>query len=142
VADASLREFQRTELILPRQANHYGTLFAPEALSMLGQTAYLAAARLSAQPVVMAAAHDIQFVAPVAVGSLLRMRAHVVRQGRCSMTVQVSAALDTAPGVPATEVLRGRFEMVSVDLQGRPVPLRTRGDMNVAQAVSPTFPQE
>jgi acyl-CoA hydrolase len=58
------------------------------------------------------------------------------------MTVQVSAALDTAPGVPATEVLRGRFEMVSVDVQGRPVPLRTRGDMNVAQAVSPTFPQE
>ena len=116
----------RSELVLPQQSNHYGTLFGPEALSLLGRTAYLAAARFCRQDVVMAAARGVEFLAPVAVGSLLHLHARVVRLGRSSMTVDVRAALDAAPGLLPTEVLRASFEMVAVDVDGRPCPIEPR----------------
>ena len=39
--DAAITEL--TELVLPAQANHYGTLFAGQALSMPAQAAFTAA---------------------------------------------------------------------------------------------------
>ena len=54
--------------------------------------------------------------------------ARVVRLGRSSMTVDVRAALDAAPGTRPQEVLRASFEMVAVDANGRPVPLAPRDD--------------
>ena len=128
LASTPLNELHRTELVLPQQSNHYGTLFGPEALSMLGKTAYLAAARFSRQSVVMAASRGIEFLAPIAIGSLLHLHARVTRLGRSSMTVDVRAALDAAPGTKPQEVLRASFEMVSVNANGRPVPLEPRDD--------------
>lgn len=122
-------ELTRTELVLPLQANHYGTLFGPEALALLGRTAYLAAARFSGQAVVMAAARNVDFTAPVAVGALLHLNARVVRLGRTSMTVNVRAALDAAPGVAPTEALSASFEMVAVDADGRPCALTARAPL-------------
>lgn len=136
LAATPLNELIRTELVLPQQANHYGTLFGPEALSLLGKTAYLAAARFSRQSVVMAASRGIEFLQPVAIGSLLHFHARVVRLGRSSMTVDVRAALDGAPGTKPQEVLRATFEMVAVDAAGRPVPLEPRGDVPVPAALN------
>lgn len=136
LAATPLNELTRTELVLPQQANHYGTLFGPEALSLLGKTAYLAAARYSQQSVVMAAARSVEFLAPVAIGALLHLHARVVRQGRSSMTVDVRAAIDAAPGTKPQEVLRASFEMVAVDANGRPVPLEPRAQPAPADLLS------
>ena len=113
-------ELELTELILPQQANHYGTLFGPNALALLGKAAFLVAARFARQSVVMAAASQIEFLAPIPVGALVRVLARVTRVGRTSMSVQVIATFDTAPGTRADEVLRGEFQMVVVDELGRP----------------------
>lgn len=126
LAATPAKELQLTELVLPAQANHYGTLFGPQALALLGKTAYLAAAGFAQQAVVMAGASRIDFVAPVPVGALLHLHARVSRVGRSSLTVEVRAALDAAPGTRPGEVLRGSFEMVAVDAQGRPSALRPR----------------
>ncbi len=117
-------ELQFTELVLPHQANHYGTLFGPNALALLGKVAFLAAARYSQQSVVMAAARQIDFLKPVPVGALLNVHARISRVGRTSMSVHVRAAFDMAPGTPPEDVLRGEFEMVTVDELGRPSPVR------------------
>lgn len=119
LAMAPLDELHQTELVRPQQANHYGTLFGPEALALLGKTAYLAAARFCEQPVVMAAAKGISFLAPAPVGALLHLHARVCGLGRSSMTVEVRALLDAAPGTLGTEVLRASFVMVAVDHHGR-----------------------
>lgn len=129
-----LDELTRTELIQPQHGNPYGTLFAPEALSMLGKTAYLAAARFSRQSVVMAASREIEFLRPIAVGSLLHLHARVVRLGRCSMTLEVHAAVDAAPGITQENALRATFEMVAVDASGRPTPVAPR-----ATAMTPSI---
>ncbi|MFT7724016.1 MAG: acyl-CoA thioesterase [Roseateles sp.] len=138
LAAAPLDALTRTELVLPQQANHYGTLFGPAALSLLGETAYLAAARFGRQPVVMAAARDIEFLAPVAVGALLHLHARVARRGHSSMTVEVCAALDADPGAPPQEVLRACFEMVAVDAAGHPTPLTARDGRLAPPPASPT----
>ena len=118
-------ELTLTELVLPQQANHYGTLFGPNALALLGKAAYLAAAGATQQAVVMASARQVDFLAPVPVGALLHLKARITRVGHTSLTVEVRAALDAAPGTHATQVLHGSFEMVTVDELGRPTPLRT-----------------
>ena len=117
-------ELEMCELILPAQANHYGTLFGPNALALLGKAAFLVAARYTRQSVVMAAARQVDFLAPVPVGALLRLQARVTRVGHRSLSVQVLASFDTAPGTHADEVLRGEFEMVTVDEAGRPCAVK------------------
>ena len=109
-----------TELVPPAQANHYGTLFGPNALALLGKAAFLVAARFTRQSVVMAAAKQIDFLSPIPVGALVDFRARVTRVGRTSLSVQVVASFDSAPGTRADEVLRAEFEMVAVDELGRP----------------------
>jgi len=119
----STRELQLSELVLPHLANHYGTLFGPNALALLGKAAFLMAARYTQQNVVMAGASQIDFLKPVPVGALLNLKARVVHTGRSSMSVQVVARLDAAPGTQAEAVLRGGFELVTVDELGRPCSL-------------------
>ncbi|MGC3986798.1 MAG: hotdog domain-containing protein [Pseudorhodoferax sp.] len=110
------------ELVLPALANHRGTLYAGEALQLLAKVAFLSARSLAQREVVMAGITGVDFIAPVAVGQQLVLRAWVTRVGRSSMTVCVSGLAD-APGIPPEEAIKGMFEMVAVDTAGRPVPI-------------------
>jgi len=108
-----------TEIVFPEHANHYGTLFGGNALMLMSKAAFLAARAFAQADVVMAGCGDAQFLAPVPVGSVLRLRAWVSRQGRSSLTVSVTGTFEQ-PGQPAREALRSFFEMVVVDKSGRP----------------------
>lgn len=110
------------ELVRPVHANHRGTLFAGEGLQWMAGAAFLAARSLAQREVVMAGVTGAEFLAPVAVGHRLVLRAWVSRVGRSSMTVCVSGLADV-PGVAPEEVLKGVFEMVAVDAQGRPAAI-------------------
>ncbi len=116
-------ELQLSELVLPAHANHYGTLFGPNALALLGKAAFLVASRYCRQPVVMAAATRIGFHRPIPVGAVLNLRARVVRVGRSSMSVEVGAALDAGPGATPDDALSAALDMVTVDEHGRPTPV-------------------
>ncbi|MFT3663854.1 acyl-CoA thioesterase [Piscinibacter sp.] len=118
-------ELTLTELVLPEQANHYGTLFGPNALALLGKAAFLVATRYARQAIVMAAANRIEFLQPVPVGAVLKLSARIARTGRSSLTARVVGYLDSEQGPAADAVLRGDFEMVAVDARGRPTPLQT-----------------
>ncbi|SFN02112.1 acyl-CoA thioesterase [Variovorax sp. OV329] len=110
------------ELVLPAHANHRGTLFAGQGLQLMAKAAFLAARSLAQREVVMAGVTGADFLAPVAVGHELLLRAWVSRVGRSSMTVCVTG-LAQLPGIPAEEVLKGVFEMVAVDAAGRPAAI-------------------
>jgi len=111
------------EMIFPERANHYGTLFGGEALSLMSKAAFIAASRRALKSVVMARIEQIQFDHPVRVGQLLELRAEVIRVGRTSMTVLVDATAETITTGARTAVMRGSFEMVAVDEAGRPSPI-------------------
>lgn len=118
-----LDELTLTELVLPEHSNHYGTLFGPNALALMGKAAFLVATRYTRQSIVMAAAGGIQFLRPVPVGAVLKIIGRITRVGRSSLTARVVGCLDAAPGTVAPEVLRGDFELVAVDARGRPTPV-------------------
>jgi acyl-CoA hydrolase len=113
--------------IFPAQANHYGTLFAGEALSLMTRAAVLAAADEAAGDVVMAASSGITFKAPVRVGQVLHLTARVVRTGRSSLTVSVEGAAGALGRQDTAPVLEGLFQMVAVDADGRPRPISFKG---------------
>lgn len=113
--------------IFPAQANHYGTLFAGEALSLMSRAAVLAAAEHAAGDVVMAACSGITFKAPVRVGDVLHLTARVVRSGRASLTVHVEGCAGALGRQETSPVLDGLFQMVAVDADGRPRPISLKG---------------
>jgi len=110
------------ELVLPVHANHHGTLFAGQGLQLMAKAAFLAGRSLAQREVVMAGVTGVDFFSPVPIGHDLLLRAWVSRVGRSSMTVCVTG-LAEAPGIPAEEVLKGVFEMVAIDVNGRPAAI-------------------
>lgn len=110
-------EMQMTELILPAHANHYGTLFGPNAMALLGKAAFLAASNFCRQAWVMAAVDRIDFLIPIPVGAMLSINTCITRIGRTSMSVTVSGCVDSR------DVLRAEFSMVAVDANGCPIPI-------------------
>jgi acyl-CoA thioesterase YciA len=107
------------EIVFPEHANHYGTLFGGNALLLMSKAAFLAARAFAKSDVVMARCGDAQFMVPVRVGSVLRLRAWVTRAGRSSLTVCVSGTAEQLGCEPRT-ALKSLFEMVAVDKTGRP----------------------
>jgi acyl-CoA hydrolase len=111
------------EMVFPEQANHYGTLFGGNALSLMGKAAFVAATRHARRSVVMATSDKVQFHEPVRVGELVELTARVERVGRSSMTVAVDVIAETLVTGRRRLAMRGSFEMVAVDDSGRPTPV-------------------
>jgi acyl-CoA hydrolase len=108
------------EMVFPEQANHYGTLFGGNALSLMGKAAFIAATRRARCAVVMATSEKVQFHEPVHVGELVELTARVERVGRSSMTVVVDMVAETLVTGCRRIAVHGSFEMVAVDEAGRP----------------------
>jgi acyl-CoA hydrolase len=111
------------EIIFPEQANHYGTLFGGNALSLMGKAAFVAATRRARCAVVMATSDKVQFHEPVRVGELVELTARVDRVGRSSMTVTVEVVAEALVTGRRRTAMQGSFEMVAVDATGKPTPV-------------------
>lgn len=120
-------ESRFVEMIFPEQANHYGTLFGGTALNMMGKAAFVAATRTARCPVVMAASERVDFRVPVRVGQLVELVARVERVGRTSLAVVVDMIAESLTTGERCLAIQGRFTMVAVDAQGRPVPVTSPG---------------
>jgi len=123
-------ETRFAEMVFPDQANHYGALFAGAGLALLSKAAFVAASRRARGDVVMARSEAADFHTPIRVGELLDLSARVVRVGRSSLTVQVEGVAETLSTGARRPALSGRFEMVAVDADGRPVPIASRSDLH------------
>lgn len=110
-----------TEIILPDQANHYGTLFGGNGLALMTRAAFVAASRHAKQKVVLAACREARFDAPIPVGSVLELTAWVAGVGRSSMQVVVEGVCERPEQSSAAPVSHATFTMVAVDEDGRPV---------------------
>ncbi len=116
-------ETRFAEIVFPEQANHYGTLFGGTALNLMSKAAAIAAARRAGGSVVMARSDRVDFHLPVLVGQLVELIARVERVGRSSMTVKVEVVAETLGKADRKVAMRGSFEMVAVDENGRPQPI-------------------
>ncbi len=116
-------ETRFTEVVFPEHANHYGTLFAGNALAMMAKAAFVAGARHAGCNVVMARSEAVEFAEPVKVGELIEIIAKVERAGRSSMTIAVEIVREEITSGERKRVVHGTFEMVAVNKDGRPVAI-------------------
>ncbi|KAB7738674.1 acyl-CoA thioesterase [Parvibaculum sedimenti] len=114
------------EVIFPDIANHREILFGGNALSMMGKAAFIAATRHCRETVVMAASERIDFLAPIKVGEFADLEARVVMTGRSSICVEVDLTVENPLSGDRERSARGRFVMVAVGRDGKPVRVPPR----------------
>ncbi|WP_166298281.1 acyl-CoA thioesterase [Bradyrhizobium sp. 2S1] len=129
-------ETRFVEIVFPDLANHYNTLFGGNALSLMGKAAFVAATRRARRNVVMATSDKIEFHEPIRVGELIELIARVDRVGRSSMTVAVEMVRENLMSGQRQSVIRGTFEMVAVDADGRPAAIEPISHRTPKEAVS------
>lgn len=109
-------------LVLPADANHYGTLYAGSLLRYALEAGYAAATR-GAGPganLVLRRVLSVECRQGVPVGTLVELRAAVIDVRQCYLAVAVVGMPLAGQAVPWMD---GLFGFVQVDRDGLPVPL-------------------
>jgi acyl-CoA hydrolase len=109
-------------LVLPRDANHHGTLYAGALLSLALEAAYAAAFRAAGfnANLVLKRVLDLRCHEPVTVGRVVQIRGREIYRARAHIIV----GLWGSPGGDAeTPWMDGLMQFVQVDGTGRPEPL-------------------
>jgi acyl-CoA thioesterase YciA len=120
-------------LLLPKDANAYGTIFGGVILSNIDLASAVEARKLGVHRFVTKAMHEVEFHEPVFVGDLVDFYTQTLRVGRTSVTVKVSVEAERWNAVqsPAgaghgerVKVTEAEVVLVAVDGTGRPTPIR------------------
>jgi len=111
--------------MLPRDTNARGTIFGGVILSHIDLAGAVAASRCAPKNFVTRAMREVEFIAPVYVGDVVSFYTAVVRQGRTSVTVQVSveAERSSEPG-RRVAVTEAEVIYVAVAEDGKATPIR------------------
>lgn len=106
-------------LILPRDANHYGTLFAGTLLALTLEAGYAAAYRAvgSTANLVLKRVLDLRCYEPVPVGQVIEIRGREVRRARAMVVVALYGTPLSPKSGPWMDSL---MQFVQVDAEGRP----------------------
>jgi acyl-CoA hydrolase len=111
-------------LVLPRDANHHGKLYAGVLVSLALEAAYATAFRavgLSAN-LVLKRVLDLRCYEPVAIGRVIEIRGCEVQRARAHVVVGLWGTPLSARGGPWMDAL---MQFVQVDDGGRPKPFDT-----------------
>jgi acyl-CoA thioesterase YciA len=111
--------------MLPRDTNAHGTIFGGVILSHIDLAGSIAASRQAPRNFVTRAMREVGFIAPVYVGDVVSFYARVLREGRTSVTVQVTVEAERSKepqqGVKVTEA---EVVYVAIDENGTVTSLR------------------
>jgi acyl-CoA hydrolase len=109
-------------LILPRDANHHGTLYAGVLLSLSLEAAYAAAFRAAGlnANLVLKRVLDLRCYEPVSVGRVVQIRGREIHRARAHIVVGLWGSNATDLASPWMD---GLMQFVQVDASGRPEPL-------------------
>ncbi len=112
---------EMTELLLPQHANAIGTAFGGTILSWIDICAAIAAQRHCGTIAVTAAIDEMQFLAPICVGDVVRLRGWINAAFGTSMEVQVEVLRERASESSLTPCANAILVFVNRDSSGRPV---------------------
>jgi acyl-CoA hydrolase len=119
-------------LVLPRDANHHGTLYAGSLLALALEAGYATAFRAAGlnANLVLKRVLDLRCYEPVAVGEVVQIRGRQIHRG----SAQIVVALWGSPLMDRTVPwMDGLMQFVQVDPSGRPEPLEEEpGDGQLA----------
>ena len=110
-------------LILPRDANHHGTLYAGVLMSLALEAGYATAYRAAGElaNLVLKRVLDLRCFDPVPVGHVVEIRGLEVYRARAQIVVALIGTPLRERGSPWME---GLMQFVQINDQGRPEPLQ------------------
>jgi acyl-CoA hydrolase len=114
-------------LVLPRDANHHGTLYAGTLLALALEAGYATAFRAAGlnANLVLKRVLDLRCYEPVAVGNVVQIRGRQIHRGSAQIVVALwgTPLLDSA--LPWMDAI---MQFVQIDPAGRPEPLNEEPD--------------
>ena len=113
-------------VMMPRDANYLGTIFAGVILSSIDLAGAVEARQQSEHKVVTVAMREVKFLAPVFVGDLVSFYTETIRIGNTSITVRVTVEATRAKAPHENvRVTQAEVTYVAVSDSGKPVPVRS-----------------
>jgi acyl-CoA hydrolase len=126
-----------TDIVFPKDTNHYDTLFGGAAMAYMDKVAFIAATRFGRRGFVTGSCENIDFQAPARKGNIVDFAATVISAGRRSLKVEVIMQAECILTAEKVICTRGIFNMVAVNGAKDDVPLcelematNRRGDPN------------
>src|SRR4051812_41159709 len=110
---------------LPRDTNHYGTIFGGVVLSYIDQAGFVEARRHGTHRWVTAALDRVEFKAPIHVGDVVNLYATPIKFGTKSITILIEVEAERFTAAKTVAVTAATMVMVAIDAQGNPIPFRS-----------------
>lgn len=112
-------------VMMPRDANHLGTIFGGIILSAVDLAGAVEAQQQTNRKLVTAAMHEVKFIAPVFVGDLVSFYTETLKVGTTSITVRVTVEAQRSQSPhERVRVTQAEVVYVGIDETGKPVPVR------------------
>jgi acyl-CoA hydrolase len=112
----SLAEY--SELALPNDANTFGFLLGGRVMHLVDLAGAIAALRHARQPVVTASVDHMNFLHPIRIGQLVRLKASVNRVFRTSMEVGVKVEVEDLISGELRHTSSAYLTFVALDKEG------------------------
>ncbi len=109
------------ELVLPNDANPLGNILGGRVMHLIDVAGAIAAKRHSRRVVVTASVDYLDFVHPIKVGQLIRLRAFVTRVFRTSMEVEVCVFREDFKTGELRQTSAAFVTYVALDDDGKPL---------------------
>jgi acyl-CoA thioesterase YciA len=112
-------------VMMPRDANNYGSIFGGVILSYIDQAGYIEARRHGTHRWVTASIDRVDFKAPVHVGDVVSFLTATESTGRSSVKVRVRVESDRYATGDIVHVTEARMTMVAVNAAGKSIPFNS-----------------
>jgi len=119
VADSTV---DMVELVLPNDANPFGNILGGRVMHLIDIAGAIAAHRHARHEVVTASVDYLDFVHPIRIGQLIRLKAFVTRVFRTSMEVEVLVFKEDYMTGELRQTSSAFVTYVALDKEGRPTP--------------------
>ena len=110
-------------IAMPADSNADGNMFGGWIMSMMDLAAYVPARKVAKKRLVTVAIDSVTFHKPVFIGDCLECYAEVEKVGRTSITIKVDAYVERKESLDKEKVTEGRFVMVAIGPDRKPVPI-------------------
>lgn len=124
-------------VMMPRDANNYGSIFGGVIMSYIDQAGFIEARRHGVHRWVTASIERIDFRAPVQIGDVVSFLTMPESTGTSSIKVRVRVEAERFTTGQTALVTEAQMTMVAVDANGRPIPFRSPPTIDAPGASRP-----